>query len=45
MMEISLDTNMFPQLRDGIRAQWAPVFFEPISGSYGEIRRGRGRLQ
>ena len=34
MMEISLDTNMFPQLRDGIRAQWAPVFFEPISGSY-----------
>lgn len=34
MMEISLDTNMFPQLRDGVRAQWAPVFFEPISGSY-----------
>ena len=34
MMEISLDMNMFPQLRDGVRAQWAPVFFEPISGSY-----------
>lgn len=34
MMEISLDTNMFPQLRDAVRAQWAPVFFEPISGSY-----------
>ncbi len=34
MMEISLDTNMFPQLRDGVRARWAPVFFEPISGSY-----------
>lgn len=34
MMKISLDTNMFPQLRDGVRAQWAPVFFEPISGSY-----------
>ncbi|WP_196222707.1 hypothetical protein [Pseudooceanicola algae] len=25
---------MFPQLRDGVRARWAPVFFEPISGSY-----------
>jgi hypothetical protein len=34
MMEISLDTNMFPQLGDGVRAHWAPVFFEPISGSY-----------
>lgn len=34
MMEISLDTSMFPQLRDGVRAHWAPVFFEPISGSY-----------
>jgi hypothetical protein len=34
MMEISLDTSMFPRLRDGVRAHWAPVFFEPISGSY-----------
>lgn len=34
MMKISLDTNIFPQLRSGIRAHWAPVFFEPISGSY-----------
>lgn len=34
MMEISIDMNMFPQLRDSVRAHWAPVFFEPISGSY-----------
>ncbi len=34
MIDISLDTNMFPQLHDGVRARWAPVFFEPISGSY-----------
>lgn len=34
MMDISLDTNMFPTLNDGVRAHWAPVFFEPISGSY-----------
>jgi hypothetical protein len=34
MMDISLDTDMFPRLHDGVRAWWAPVFFEPISGSY-----------
>lgn len=34
MMDIALDIKMFPQLHDGVRAQWAPVFFEPISGSY-----------
>jgi hypothetical protein len=34
MMEISLDTDMFPRLSDGVRAHWVPVFFEPISGSY-----------
>ena len=34
IMEIPLDTSMFPQLRDRVRAHWAPVFFEPISGSY-----------
>ncbi|MEP1768204.1 MAG: hypothetical protein ABJJ53_16380 [Sulfitobacter sp.] len=34
MMKIALDTNMFPKLHEGVRAHWAPVFFEPISGSY-----------
>ena len=34
MMDITIDTNIFPKLRDGVRAHWAPVFFEPISGSY-----------
>lgn len=33
-MDITIDTEIFPKLRDGVRAQWAPVFFEPISGSY-----------
>lgn len=34
MMEVSLDTSLFPKLRDGIRARWVPVLFEPIAGSY-----------
>lgn len=34
MMKIALDTNMFPKLHESVRAHWAPVFFEPISGSY-----------
>lgn len=34
MMDIAIDTDIFPRLRNGVRAQWAPVFFEPISGSY-----------
>lgn len=34
MMDISLNAGMFPQLRDGVRASWSPVLFEPISGSY-----------
>lgn len=33
-MEIKLESNVFPRLRDGVRAKWAPVFFTPISGSY-----------
>ncbi|KIC48389.1 hypothetical protein [Tateyamaria sp. ANG-S1] len=33
-MDIAIDTDLFPKLRDAVRAHWAPVFFEPISGSY-----------
>lgn len=33
MMEIALDTSRFPALNDSVRAHWAPVYFEPISGS------------
>jgi hypothetical protein len=33
MMTLNLNTDIFPKLRDGVRASWAPIFFEPISGS------------
>lgn len=34
MMDIPINTDIFPKLHDGVRAHWSPVFFEPISGSY-----------
>ena len=33
-MDAALNSALFPSLLDPVRARWAPVFFEPISGSY-----------
>ena len=34
MTEVRLASSDFPSFNDGVRARWAPVLLEPISGSY-----------
>ena len=34
MTEVPLTSLDFPSFNDGVRARWAPVLLEPISGSY-----------
>lgn len=43
-MNISIDTDIFPSFQEGVRAQWIPIFFEPIAGSYERFVVGVGAI-